>query len=79
MLVRATQRGFFGGVFRVPDTPTAEFTISEPEQFSDEWMEYVDAPEAVADPAPAPEPAPEPPVIKAEAPAAPTKAVAEKL
>lgn len=76
MRVRATQKGFFGGVLREPDTITEEFVLDDPAaQFSDEWMVALDAP------APAPEPEPAPAPVKPAAapkPEAP-KPEAEKL
>lgn len=69
MRVRATQNGFFGGVFRQPGTVTEEFVIDTPEQFSELWMERLDPP-APAEPVKA---------APAAAPAAPVKADAEKL
>lgn len=69
MRVRATQNGYFGGVFRQPGTITEEFTVDTPEAFSDMWMEALDPPAPAAPVKAAP----------AAAPVAPVKADAEKL
>lgn len=68
MRVRATQVGFLGGVLRQPGTPTDEFEIHSPEEFSAEWMENL---EPVAEPAPVAKPAPvaDPAPVKVTAPA----------
>lgn len=78
MRVRATQKGFFGGVLREPDTITEEFVLDDPAaQFSAEWMVALDAPEPAPEPEPEPAPAPVKPAAapKPEAP----KPEAEKL
>jgi hypothetical protein len=67
MRVRATQKGFYGGVFREPGHVTEEFDITTPEEFSSEWMEYLEKPEPAEVPAPA------------KAPAAPAAPAADKL
>lgn len=70
MRVRATQKGFFGGVLREPGTITEEFVLDDPEvQFSELWMVAAEAN------VPAPEPAPAPAPVK---PAAAPKPEAEK-
>lgn len=75
MRVRATQKGFFGGVLREPGGVNEEFVLDDPEaQFSADWMVALDAPASA--PASAPEPAPEPAPVKTTA--AP-KPEAEKL
>lgn len=78
MRVRATQRGFFGGVFREPDRATAEFDISSPEEFSAEWMEYIDPPvEPVVEPVVVEPPVKEP--VKEPVAPSPAPKVADKL
>lgn len=80
MRVRATQKGFFGGVLREPGTLTEEFVLGEPEaQFAAEWMVAVEAnvPAPEPEPAPAPEPAPVKPAAAPKPEA--TKPEAEKL
>lgn len=85
MRVRATQKGFFGGVLRDPGTLTEEFVLDEPEaQFAAEWMVALEAnapaPEPEPAPAPEPEPAPAPePEPAPVKPAAAPKPEAEKL
>jgi len=41
MKVKAIKRGFFGGVYRIPDTESAEFDCPSDRQFSKRWMEKV--------------------------------------